>query len=59
MPNVTEPSLPISGGSHAPPAPKRLALPCRRVLNLHGTLPVEACSVSSTPLDPVPIELAR
>ena len=53
MPNVTEPSLPTSGVSQAPPEPRPSACtPAPRpmtVLNFHSRWPVDAFSAISTP----------
>ncbi len=52
-PKVTEPSLPTSGVSQAPPEPILLACtPASapvRVLNLHAGRPFDALSANSTP----------
>jgi hypothetical protein len=51
MPNVTEPSLPTSGVSHAPPVPywlpAALVLVRTIVLNVQTTLPVEVSATST------------
>ena len=53
VPNVTEPSLPTSGVSQAPPEPRpRACTPAPApitVLNVHSRRPVDAFSAISTP----------
>ena len=64
MPKVTEPSLPASGVSHAPPEPYGVSAPPvlagTTVLNVQTSLPVAAFSASKIPpVGAVPMELAR
>jgi hypothetical protein len=53
VPKVTDPSVPTSGVSHAPPAPSPSAFAPGSApiteLKLHSSLPVDASSARSTP----------